>query len=308
MMKRYLLYFNHTWRKCELDFRRSPQPVRDVFGVLFIIVGVTAICGNILALYYLVKPPKKEAKLKSDKILLSLVINDLIIGFFVCPMMGFEQFFEYYFFVCHAQAMVISTFYFVASINIAYIAFYRCRILMKECDAEQYLETVSVNSLIICWWVIPPLLCVTTYSIALRYYVPMLALVYLLTLGIVCVSYVIIIRAIYKVKKTLSTNHTCRKSQARFKVGQKVAGFIICYIVCFSPIAVMLVVNLFYLCLDLKRPPGLQIFFIVADFLACVNSCINPWVYTLKKHRLKQRMERKKRQRELMKKYAVVVY
>ena len=50
------LYQNRTWRDCELEFKRAPSQVRFSFGVLFILCGVVASVGNMLALHYLIKP------------------------------------------------------------------------------------------------------------------------------------------------------------------------------------------------------------------------------------------------------------
>ena len=179
---------------------------------------------------------------------------------------------------------------------------------MKECDSERYLDEIHVSWWITAFWLIPPLLCIATYFISLEVYVIMVSSVFLLTLLVVSVSYVVIMRVIWKAKRLLSTNTSCKETLARFKIGRKVALLIVCYILCFFPIILMLVTNLYYLAMQRKRPPGLQVFFMSADFLACVNSCINPWVYTLKIPRLKQQLRRRRRRKELMKKYAVVIY
>ena len=179
---------------------------------------------------------------------------------------------------------------------------------MKECDSEQYLDTIQVSWWITAFWLFPPILCTATYWLSLEVYVIMVSSVFLLTLLVVSISYVVIMRVMWKAKRILSTNNYCRKTHDRFKIGRKVAILITCYILCFLPISLMLSTNLYYLATKRERPAGLQIFFMAADFLACVNSCINPWVYTLKIPRLKQQLRKRRRRKELMKKYAVVIY
>jgi len=302
------LYHNHTWRRCELEFTDIHKEIRFLFGILFILCGILTTCGNALAFYFIVRPVKRDSqKRNSDKILLSLVVVDLITGLVVSPTMGFEQFFTYYKPICHFQAVTISSVYVQSSITIAFIAYYRCRTLIKHVDCEQYLDSFNINLLIIAWWVLPPVVCAATYFRSLHVYVPMLCMVFVTTLLIVCISYVIIMLLISRVKKSLRKSH-CVETQARFKIGKKVTAFITCYMLCFLPIAIMLSINLDYLTDHKHRSGGLQIFFIVADFMACLNSCLNPWVYTLKYPGLKEKARRRKREKQLMRKYAVVVH
>ena len=182
----------------------------------------------------------------------------------------------------------------------------RCRTLVKEIDSEHYLTRIHVSLWIVVSWLVPPLLCIGTYFISLRAYVLMVSSVFMITLLVVSVSYVVIMRTVWSAKRLLAlSNNFCHKTHARFKIGRRVALFIGFYVLCFSPMVIMLVTNLYYLMTEKQRPAGFQIFFMSADFLACVNSCVNPWVYTMKMNRLRHKMRRGRRKKELMNKYAV---
>lgn len=277
--------------ECSLAYADLTAPATDIYFWLFISNGSFGTFGNAIAVLILVK---SHAKIKSNRILVSLALSDMLVGCVFCPLVAYmlketstlrNCAFEY------ARFSLSVLLFGTSSINVSLIAIDRYILLVRSqgCVTKQNFNWKRIVLILSSW--IAPGICLLFKWLNIYAYTLALCMIVFVPLVICSVFYQLIIKETKKKQKhTFSSfqqqNQTSvirkRQHQRQVNLTKQVSVLILCYIICMFPSAVGLVLNLLYVVSKNQKPMTIQHFFMCTIVLGSLNSVINPLIYASK--------------------------
>lgn len=278
---------------CLLAYSKLTTPMTSIYAIMFIFVGLLATAGNILALVILLQP---QRRLKSNKILVSLVLSDTLVGIVLCPLTTYKLIetktlqnckFEHAGF--YLSVLLIGT----SSINVSLIAFDRYILLtrLRQTDTR---TTRSKSLLILISWLLPPTF-ISLKWVSVYVYTPALCMITFIPLVCLLVFYRLIVKATKRKEKEMFSSQstddvqriqtsTIRKMQYQrhFRLARQVSILILFYVMCMIPPMIGLILNMIYAVTTTEKPTSLQNFLMFTLLAGSSNSAINPMIYALK--------------------------
>lgn len=265
----------------------------------FCLCGIITAFSNTFALLIL---SRLQKRIKSHKIVTSLVVSDAIVGYIIFPALALmilnSRHEESY--VCIVQAVFL-TFTPIAigpsGSTIAFIAYDRCILLTKFSNYHSYITDKKIYIYLIVNWSIA-IACGALWLHSFAYFTVALIWTWIpFTVLVIC--YLKIIRVVKSAEKELkahkrnSNNDACQQptrnavapsSKTKWKeikVVRKVSVLIIAYICCMTPEYVQIILWIFrsHMSIDYTYYSH---FFVIGIFCMSVNSCINPILYVLR--------------------------
>lgn len=264
-------------------------PFSIIYGVLFLLVAITAIIGNVLSIIILWKPTMTS---KSNKILRSLAIADVLVGILSCPLYVYQLLTGNYLSdgiyedIRHFFTVWLSS---TSALSVVLLAIDRYFMMTKLTNYSLYISDNKLLILIVFTWLYP-LLILTSCYVSFNVYRYGYILSTMCSTTTICVCYVLIIRELKKRRKnillTTRTNHwqsfDRKKSNAlEIQLARKVAFLVGCFILCNAPSFIVGTVRAIYQPTVITSS-ALQQAYLFAFFSASANSSINPIVYIAK--------------------------
>lgn len=176
------------------------------YGGLFICGGIIASFVNLIAIVVLWMPKQRT---KSNYILTSLVIADLLTGVMLFPVNAYQVIRNGAVLNCMLDIIRAYMAVFLAgasALTLAIVAFDRYILLTRYSRYNQIVSKKNINMLLLFSWVFPLLTPLVRFIHPLVY-LCLLILIFLGPLVALIIFYILLIRAIMKVQKTLASHY-----------------------------------------------------------------------------------------------------
>ncbi|XP_057293675.1 5-hydroxytryptamine receptor 4-like [Hydractinia symbiolongicarpus] len=281
---------------CQFRMSLLHEPLVTVFGVLFSFIAVATVLGNILVLAVLRLGINGK---KSNHILTSLAISDLLVGLILAPLTSW-QLITRNLHNCEVEAVRV---YFTAFLictsllTVALIALDRYILLTKLGHYRRCMTSKRTSILILFAWLIPgiaPLLrFVGKYT-----YLSILILICFGSFLLLILSYYYLTKAVREKEKTLNSHRRdsricfhldsrrSKKQRAREKAHIKLAKIVIiivmCHFFCLISTNIWIAFDLLKVAYSFISPLTHQCLYLAALVTSQINSCLNPVIYFLK--------------------------
>lgn len=265
--------------------------VLELYGVLFVLIGIVAVIGNVLSAIIVWKPAMKQSH--SNLILKSLIIADTLVGGLVCPLLAYQLLTHSYLENCNYErirdflAISLTS---ISSLTIAIIAFDRYLLLTKLNNYSKYMSKKKIQILLVVLWIFPPLASSMRYINFSLYRYVFIATGSTSTLAII-VSYLLILKEIHTKRKLLELQRVNIKAVGtsdlsneqiqedfQLQIAKKVALLVSCFLVCNIPSIITVIVRTIIQPNELTSS-SLQNAYLFSCFVFSLNSSINPFVY-----------------------------
>lgn len=267
------------------------NPAATIYGILFLVIGILAIIGNVISGIILWKPAMKD---KSNGFLKSLVIADAFVGIFCCPLYVHQLITKTFLSTSivyeevrnYLNVWLSST----SALTIVLIAADRYLLLTKLTNYSTYMNDRRMAVLIAFAWLYPLMavsMCfVNDFVYRYTYIVSTIC-----STAALCTFYILTLKNISRKRKrfqsvrsvsTTSINHVSRQEKRQqLQLTKNVSFLVACYIVCSVPSLITAVVRSIYQP-NAITSSALQQAYLFAYFSGSANSCINPMVYAAK--------------------------
>lgn len=263
---------------CTILFDNLKAPITDVFFVLFVVAAVLSIIGNTVSSVVLIQP---QMRCRSNKILTSLVLCDVLIGYAFLPYLAYLTYRHIRLNDCTLETirdLVTVSIIGTSGINISLVAF-DCYVMVTSLTSyNSYMSHKRINIAIALSWILP-IFCATTRFVNPYFRAVILSILLLTPLVVLVVLYA-------RMKSVITKMHNSPdvpEDNENLRNKHMVFLLISCYVICNIPVIVMLFVHTFYIQHDFVKSPSFQTAIMVLLFLRACNSIFNPIVYA-KKH------------------------
>ncbi|XP_066921573.1 beta-1 adrenergic receptor-like [Clytia hemisphaerica] len=299
-------------------------PTTYVYGTLFTIFAIVAAVGNIIALYILWTTSRQITK--SNKILVSLAVSDMLTGLVGFPISTYEMVSDHIE-SCdldNIRSMVSLILTGSSNLTLALISFDRWLLMCKYTRYNTLMNNKILPVLIVICWVYPGI------TISLRYveniypYLASLVFIFYGPILFIIVFYFLLVREIYRSEKklnlhgrrhilgqsnkvsnlpapvsTLSVPDTANKLAARqakrsqrrhLKTARAVAWLLGIYCICMAPFNLWLIFSILNPTFSIIQREPLQHWYVFGISVAGLNSCLNPFVYLSKQPDARKRL------------------
>jgi 7 transmembrane receptor (rhodopsin family). len=295
-------------------FSLIEPPATHIYATLFIVFAIVAAFTNITALCVLWSPRTIS---KSNRILVSLAVSDMMTGLLGFPVSAYEllsnqkdscDFDNFRAFV----SLVLTG---SSNLTLALISFDRYLLLTKYSKYNKVMSSRLLTILILICWIYPSVTPALKYVKNPYPYLASLVLIFYGPILFIIVFYCLLVREIYQSGKNIqqhgrkhltgkkkiaptdddittpSANAQLKRSEKRhLKTAKAVAALLACYCVCMAPFNLWLVcsiVNGSHPFIDLL---SLQHWYVFGVAVAGWNSCLNPFFYLSKQPGAKKKL------------------
>ena len=307
---------------CTTRMSTLHPPLTTVFGASFMLISIMATVANSLVLIIIWKPGHHNVT-STTKLLTSLAVTDLLVGIIVSPLSSW-QVLNYKLNFCEIDyaRRYFSIFLGITSgLTLALISYDRYILLTKLTNYNKYMTKRKLVILLIFAWFVPALMPVFQIKI-FGPYIYFLGIItcFFGILIVLVISYLCIVRVIWKKEKKLQTYETelplvetsigtanckrskepstftkkkfinerdmSRKGERRERkyvaLAKSVVILMLFFLLFSSPITIWTILNIINVKHDFVDQNIIQICYIIASFTAQFNSCVNPFIYFLK--------------------------
>lgn len=265
------------------------ETVTLTYAILYLFVGVTAVAGNAIALRILLK---SDMKTKSNKILKSLTIADLLVGFIACPVFVFQLMTRSYLHDCmfeNIRNQVVLSLTSTSALNMVFIACDRYILMTRLTNYDKCMGDSKLNILITMAWVIPPCIYSLRYINYTIYRMTFLACD-VITVVMIIVSYLLVLHRTRQMQARLNQHrNTSNVSSYQIQLSRNVTIIVTGFILCAIPAFFTVLLGYIYEPKEI-RSVYLQHAFLFSFFTSSLNSCVNPLIYAWKFPRFKQHL------------------
>lgn len=273
------------------------EPATTIYGVLFLVVSVVAIAGNVIASIILWKPCMRN---KTNRILKSLVVADAFVGLFSCPLYVYELLITrryltdsiVYEDVRNALTIWLSS---TSALTVVLIAGDRYLLLTKLTNYSFYMNEKRMTRLIVLTWLYPLVVVSMCFvNVAAYRYTYIISITFSTT--VICVCYILMLKKLKEKRKrfdsvrsicgaspntAVSSKHSRPEMQRQVQLTKNVSFLVTCFIICNVPSLVTAIVRV-VLQPRFISSEALQQAYLFSLFAGSANSCINPVVYAAK--------------------------
>lgn len=272
----YLSFINEPWKYLVITF--------------FVILALMTSLANVIALIILCKPSMRSSK--SNRIVISLVMSDLLAGCAFLPVLAYQMSSEVYLRDCTFEnirigisTLTIGT----SSMNVALTAIDRYFLTTRYASYVRNRGKIKIIILLICVWLMP------LVNVSLKYVNPYAYIVFggLIIFGTISAQVIFYALLLSKLKlnakkiaayKCTNVETSCekksqdnlRKSTKNTKLVKTTLILTASFIVCLLPTLLSLALAFFY---RGKSPVFMGYLNIFVLLSAAANSCINPFIY-----------------------------
>lgn len=283
---------------CYAVYSKIKVPWNYLYMCLFAVGCVVAVIGNTIALVVL---SKKQMRSKSNKILSSLAVSDALVGYILFPFVTYQMFHLQTLSDCnfkYARDFIVYVIIGVSGITVVIIAYDRYILLTKVWNYGKIVTDCKVNSWICFSWLVP--ITVMAFNAAgkilkwqIAYSISRIVIAVCITLVLIVsiVLYFLISKAIRRGGRLLLQSNMLHntgsmkgyQSKRCINLAKKVSMIIICYVICFIPGLIAVVIGgVFADKRTITETVGYHHFSLLTLFMASLNSCLNPIIYTVK--------------------------
>ena len=256
------------------------------------IAGVTAVIGNTLAIIVLLQPALRT---KTNKLLTSLVVSDLLMSYVVFPMDLFiyfdgrsvEECNSCHFFISYGIAVM--TLMGSSAVTIAFIALDRYYLITKYENYETIVTNMAVNGAILIAWFFPFITEMIWYAfLDSSSFVVHLILPYLPIFLSLIAMVTIYVRLMKKINEEQNQNSLQGNSisspslaqkrlhKRQLKIARNIGSLILCFILCLVYPAV---VDTIYATGKFNNEASFKVLDLFKTIFLVSNSSINPMIY-----------------------------
>lgn len=277
---------------CQTYLSLIGEPWRYLVLCMSVIFGIIASLGNIIALLILCKSSMRSSK--SNRIIISLVTSDLLVGCAFLPVLTYQMSDESHLTDCTIEniriAIGTSTIG-TSSMNVALIAIDRYFLTTNYVNYIQKRSSTRIIILLNLIWIFPFFAIACKFINGYMY----LALSSSFIFGPIVaqiIFYILLVGVLKKNAKRLEAykqkstgqvdikmkvgNDKTKKSSKNTRLVKTTILLTTCFIICMLPVLIALITTGFY---QGNTPLFLNDIFIVGLLSAAVNSCINPFIY-----------------------------
>ena len=281
---------------CYYAYSKVAKVSTQVYFYLFLACGIFASVGNTVALvvFMNLNMSSKLTLKKSNKMLTSLALSDWLVGVVLYPFLCFQMANENTLENCaykYTRDFIVYILLTISGWHLVAIAYERFITLTRPLDHEKYFPGKTVNLVLVIIWTSPALLLTfdligkiekwkSTYT-AFRSIVSFLLS---LALTLFVLFYVLITYnvRIQQREILIKSSSTKERGKRQLKLAKKVSILLLCSLFCFIPAFIGIIVGVTTRNPDVLYARSFHEYTLFTLFMASLNSCLNPIIYTLK--------------------------
>lgn len=280
---------------CVPSLNLLKSPVTNLFGITFSVVSIVTVTANLIVLVILRACLEKN---RSNKILTSLVVADILTGMFVAPLFSWQLQDEKARYDCEID-IIRSNLTFVligcSYCTLALTAYDRYMLLTKLSNYSLYMPRRKVVFLITFSWSFPTALPLLRYAGKFQCLL-MTSAVYIGLFLSLIVGYVQILRILREKERHLNT-YKCNpvfvissRGQSRgkrinkhvIKLARSITILIGCHFVCGITVVTWAIIYVINTVTPFMTAYNMQILYVTAMLMLTINSSLNPFIYFVK--------------------------
>ena len=292
-------------------------PSTYIYGILFTLFAIVAALANITALYILLTMPSTGMITKSNKILTSLIVSDVMTGLVGFPMSAYQILSDNSCDLDNIRSVVSLILTGSSNLTLALIAFDRYLLMTKFTRYNNLMTNRVLVFLILLCWVYPIVTVALKYMPSSYPYLASLVFIFYGPIIFTMVFYFLLVREIYRSEENLkkhgqrhiikpsiitaagnsaktsnSVSQSKRSEKRHLRTARAVSWLLVCYCLCMAPFNLWLVSNILNAKYSFMSLKTLQNWYIFGITVAGWNSCFNPFVYLSKQPNARKRLRR----------------